>query len=137
MGRILAVDLGSRRVGLAITDPLRMLASPLSQLSYRGERELVRELLSLAAEKEVERVVVGLPLREDGSEAEGCRRARLLARRLQESGLEAVLWDERYSSREARSALREMGVSGRKSGGRVDPVAAALILRDYLASSGE
>jgi putative Holliday junction resolvase len=135
MGRILAVDLGSRRVGLAITDPLRMLASPLGQISYRGEGPLVRDLLSLAAEKEVERVVVGLPLRADGSEA--CRRARRLARRLQESGLEALLWDESYSSREARSALREMGVSGRSSSGRVDRLAAALILRDYLASLGE
>jgi putative Holliday junction resolvase len=137
MGRILAVDLGSRRVGLAITDPLRMLASPLGQISYRGEGPLVCDLLSLAAEKEVERVVVGLPLRSDGSEAEGCRRARRLARRLQESGLEALLWDESYSSREARSALREMGVSGRSSSGRVDRLAAALILRDYLASLGE
>ena len=137
MGRNLAVDLGSRRVGLAVTDPLRMLASPLSGVPYSGEEALVRDLLRLAAEKGVDRVVVGLPLREDGTEAEGCRRARRLARRLQGAGLAAVLWDERYSSREARSALREMGVSGRRAGGRVDPLAAALILRDYLASSGE
>ena len=137
MGRILAVDLGSRRVGLAVTDPLRMLASPLSYIPFTGEQALARELLRLAAEKDIERVVVGLPLREDGSESEGCRLARRLARRLQEGGLSAALWDERYSSLQARAALREMGVRSRGARGRVDPLAAAFILREYLASLGE
>lgn len=132
MGRILAVDLGSRRVGLAVTDPLQMIASPLRYLAYQGERPLARELLRLAAELEVERAVVGLPLAEDGSETPGCRQARSLARRLQGGGLPAVLWDERYSSREAEAALREMGVKAQ--GGRVDPVAAAIVLTDYLRS---
>ena len=132
MGRILAVDLGTRRVGLALTDPLRLIASPLRSLDFQGEGPLVQELLRLAAEQGVERVVVGLPLREDGAETEGCRRARKLARRLQSGGLAAVLWDERYSSREAQAALREMGIRARA--GRIDPVAAALILEDYLRS---
>jgi len=132
LGRILAVDLGTRRVGLAITDPLRMIASPLRWLPFTGEGPLARELLRLAAEQGVERAVVGLPLAEDGAETPGCRRARSLARRLQGGGLAAVLWDERYSSREAEEALRQMGVKRR--GGRVDPVAAAIILEDYLRS---
>jgi putative Holliday junction resolvase len=132
LGRFLAVDLGTRRIGLAITDPLRMIASPLSWLPFTGEGQLARELLRLAAEKGVERAVIGLPLAEDGKETPGCARARSLARRLQAGGLAAVLWDERYSSLEAEEALREMGV--RRRGGRVDPVAAAVILRDYLRS---
>jgi putative Holliday junction resolvase len=117
---------------LAITDPLRMIASPLRWLPFTGEGPLARELLRLAAEQGVEQAVVGLPLAEDGTETPGCRRARRLARRLQDGGLAAVLWDERYSSREAEEALRRMGV--RKRGGRVDPVAAAIILQDYLRS---
>jgi putative Holliday junction resolvase len=135
VGRILAVDLGTRRVGLAITDPLRMIASPLTNLTFKGEAPLVRELLRLAAEKDVQRVIIGLPIREDGTEAQGCRQARSLARRLQAGGLPAVLWDERYSSREAEAVLREMGLGRRRALGRVDPVAAAIILEDYLRSA--
>ena len=139
MGRFLAIDLGTRRVGLAITDPLRIIASPLRYLPFTGEGPLARELLQLAAEQGVERAIVGLPLAEDGAETPGCRRARRLARRLQAGGLAAVLWDERYSSREAEEALRQMGVRKRGEArdlrrGRVDPVAAAIILEDYLHS---
>ena len=141
MGRFLAVDLGTRRVGLAITDPLRMIASPLRYLPFTGQGPLARELLRLAAEQDVERAVVGLPLAEDGTETPGCRRARSLARRLQAGGLAAVLWDERYSSREAEEALRQVGARRRGEArlrhlrrGRVDPVAAAIILEDYLRS---
>ncbi len=132
-------------MGLAITDPLRMIASPLRWLPFTGEGPLARDLLRLAAEQDVERAVVGLPLAEDGAETPGCRRARRLARRLQDGGLAAVLWDERYSSREAEEALRQMGVKKRIGArgearlrhlrrGRVDPVAAAIILEDYLRS---
>jgi putative Holliday junction resolvase len=146
LGRFLAIDLGTRRVGLAITDPLRLIASPLRWLPFTGWGALVRELLRLAAEQGVERAVVGLPLAEDGTETPGCRQARRLARRLQAGGLAAVLWDERYSSREAEEALRRMGVKGRGGArgdarlrqlrrGRVDPVAAAVILEDYLRSA--
>jgi putative Holliday junction resolvase len=134
LGRILAVDLGTRRVGLAITDPLQLIASPLANLTFSGEDRLVQDLLALASAKAVERVVVGLPLREDGSEGEGCRQARQLARRLESAGLEVSLWDERYSSREAQSALREMGYDRRRSLARIDPVAAAIILEDFLRS---
>ena len=134
MGRILAVDLGTRRVGLALTDPLRLIASPCSSLSFRGEARLAAELLALVSEKGVERVVIGLPIKEDGTEGEGCRRARSLARRLEDRGVGVVLWDERYSSREAQEALRQMGFSGKRSVGRVDALAASLILEDYLRS---
>ena len=134
MGRILAVDLGTRRVGLAITDPLQLIASPLANLTFSGEDRLVRDLLALTSAKAVEHVVVGLPIREDGSEGEGCRQARHLARRLESAGLEVSLWDERYTSREAQSALREMGYDRRRSLARIDPVAAAIILEDFLRS---
>jgi putative Holliday junction resolvase len=134
MGRILAVDTGTRRVGLALTDPLRLIASPLRSIEYSGEDRLVEGLLALIREQGVERVVVGLPIREDGSEGQGCQRARSLARRLEGRGVQIVLWDERYSSREAENALREMGLNRKRSIGRIDPVAAAIILEDYLRS---
>jgi putative Holliday junction resolvase len=135
VGRILAVDPGTRRVGLAMTDPLQLIASPLRAVDFTGEGRLAEQLLALIREQAVERVVVGLPIREDGSEGEGCKRARSLARRLERGGVEVVLWDERYSSREAESALREMGLTRKRATGRIDPVAAAIILEDYLRST--
>jgi putative Holliday junction resolvase len=135
VGRILAVDPGSRRVGLAMTDPLQMIASPLRVIDFSGERRLAEQLLALIREQAVERVVVGLPIREDGSEGEGCKRSRNLARRLERGGVKVVLWDERYSSREAENALKEMGLNRKRAIGRIDPVAAAIILQDYLRST--
>jgi putative Holliday junction resolvase len=134
MGRILAVDPGTRRVGLALTDPLQLIASPLRSIRFASEGKLVKDLLALIRAREVERVVVGLPIREDGTEGEGCLRARSLAGRLREAGVQVTLWDERYSSREAESSLREMGLSRKQSIGRIDQVAAAIILEDYLRS---
>jgi len=135
MGRILAVDPGTRRVGLAITDPLQLIASPLRSISFNSADRLVKDLLALIKAREVERVVVGLPIREDGTEGEGCQRARSLAGRLREAGVQVTLWDERYSSREAQNTLREMGFNRKQSIGRIDQVAAAIILEDYLRSA--
>jgi putative Holliday junction resolvase len=134
MGRILAVDPGTRRVGLAMTDPLQLIASPLRSIEFASEGKLVKDLLVLIRAREVERVVVGLPIREDGTEGEGCLRARSLAGRLREAGVQVTLWDERYSSREAESSLREMGLNRKQSIGRIDQIAAAIILEDYLRS---
>jgi putative Holliday junction resolvase len=134
MGRILAVDPGTRRVGLALTDRLQLIASPLRSIEFTSEGKLVKDLLSLARAREVERVVIGLPIREDGTEGEGCQRARSLAARLREAGIQVTLWDERYSSREAENSLREMGFNRKQSIGRIDQVAAAIILEDYLRS---
>jgi len=134
MGRILAVDTGTRRVGLAMTDPLKLIASPLRSISFNGTDKLVTDLLALIRAREVELVVVGLPIREDGTEGEGCLRARSLADRLREAGVQVTLWDERYSSREAESSLREMGLKRKQSIGKIDQIAAAIILEDYLRS---
>ncbi len=134
MGRILAVDTGTRRVGLAMTDPLQLIASPLRSIRFNGTDKLVADLLDLIRAREVELVVVGLPIREDGTEGEGCLRARGLADRLGEAGVQVKLWDERYSSREAESSLREMGLKRKQSIGRIDQIAAAIILEDYLRS---
>ncbi len=135
MGRILAVDPGTRRVGLAITDPLQLIASPLRSISFSSADRLVKDLLALIEAREVEQVVVGLPIREDRTEGEGCQQARSLAGRLREAGVQVTLWDERYSSREAENKLREMGFNRKQSIGRIDQVAAAIILEDYLRSA--
>lgn len=131
----MAVDLGTRRVGLAVSDPLKMIASPLATLAFSGERALVRELLQFAREWDVERVIVGLPLREDGTEGEGCQRSRSLARRLQAAGMDTRLWDERYTSVSAEALLREGGINRKKAGDRIDRIAASILLEDYMKSA--
>ena len=133
MGRILAVDPGTRRVGLAITDPLKIVASPLETLPYRSRDHLVETLASLVRDREVDTVVIGLPVGADGSEdREACRRSRNIARDLGEKGIHTVLWDERYSSLQAEDTLRRMGARPRQAPERVDRIAAAIILREYL-----
>ncbi len=135
MGRLLAVDLGTVRVGLAISDPLKMIASPLTTLAYKTEERLIRELLAIIDERDVETVIVGLPLKEDGSEGEGCRLARSFAGRLREQGQVTALWDERYSSRRAESLLMECGFNRRQAVPKIDKIAASFILEDYMQSN--
>ncbi len=136
MGRILAVDLGSTRVGLALTDPLGMISSPFDTVPFMSMSSLTERLRALCRDKAVEKVVIGLPLRDDGSEGPMGERARYLASVLSGGGLECVLWDEGWSSRDAESVLREHGKSRRTSKEKVDAVAAAIFLKDYLESTG-
>lgn len=132
MGRVLGVDLGTRRVGLALSDPGRIISSPLETLAMESESALVSRIIRLCAEKEVTTVVIGLPVSADGSEGPGCVRARRLSGKLIEAGIRAELVDETWSSRDAEQVLREMGKSRRTAKEKVDAIAASLILRDYL-----
>lgn len=135
MGRILGVDLGTRRVGLALTDPLRMFGSPMATIPLVSESSVVQRIARLCAQNDVELVVIGLPLQADGSEGEGCARARRVREKLTALGVSAVLHDESWTSRDAESALRETGKSTRAAKKKVDQVAASLILQDFLRMS--
>lgn len=135
MGRLLGVDLGTRRIGLALSDPSHLISSPFDILTYRGDKDLVRRLTDLAAEHDVDTLVLGLPLREDGSEGPGCVRARQIAGLLEKRGVEVVLWDERWSSLRAEELLRESGLDRRRGIHKIDKVAASLILEDYMNST--
>jgi len=134
-GRVLGVDLGARRVGLALTDPLRMISSPMETIPFVSVGALVERLIRLCAARGAQTVVIGLPLSADGSEGPGCARARLVAQRLTAAGLRADLQDERWSSRDAEAILKESGKNRRAARGRTDAVAASLILRDYLSEA--
>ncbi len=126
--RILAIDPGERRVGLAVSDPLGITAQGLTTLDLR-KGELVAHLRVLLQEYDVGRIVVGHPLSLAGRETEASRLAAALAEELrQELGLPVELWDERLSSAEAERTLR-----GTRAGkGAVDRLAAVLILQGYL-----
>jgi putative Holliday junction resolvase len=133
MSRILAIDLGSKRVGLALSDPLRIIASPYKTLHFRSDKQLITEVMAIAEANAVETVVIGLPLNEDSTESEGSARSRSFAAKLNRKGVDTVLWDERYTSRDAEESLRRCGLDRIRALAKIDSIAASYILEDYLS----
>jgi putative holliday junction resolvase len=136
--RAAAVDLGKVRVGLAVSDELGMLAHPRPFLEGRDPGRVVEELARLAESEGIELFLVGLPRTLRGQEGPPARRARRFAARLADrTGARVQLVDERLSTREARSRLREQGLGDRAARSRLDSAAAAVILQSWLdARSG-
>jgi len=133
--RVLALDFGQKRMGIAVSDSLLMIAHGRDTLQYRSQRELFERLQALIREERVGLIVVGMPHRMDGSEGEMSRTVRSFITELQErTSLPVVAWDERLSSRQAERALIEMGTSRRRKRGAVDKLAAIFILQSYLDS---
>lgn len=136
MTRILGVDYGERRIGLAVSDPTRTIAQPLPPiLRRRGKRPPIARLLRIAQEQEAGSFVVGLPLDLEGEEGPRATEVRRFAQQLQErSGLPVHLRDERMTTVRAARLLRDAGLSEAKqrSKGLADTVAACLILQSYL-----
>jgi len=132
-GRVLAIDYGRKRIGLAISDELGMTARPLETLSRTNRRNDLRRLRELARQHEVARIVVGNPLRLDGSAGEMAEQAARFAARVQkELGLPVEMMDERLSSWVAQETSAAMKTKRDKQAAGVDAVAAAVILRDFL-----
>lgn len=133
-GRVLAVDWGRKRFGVALSDPMRMIASPLAILTRRaGRRAPVGRLLELIRQYEVSEIVVGLPLTSEGEEGEEAREARAFGDALgARSGLKVWFVDERMSTARALRAARDAGVSARGARERVDAMAAVGILQGWL-----
>jgi len=135
-GRILAVDWGERRIGLALSDETQTLAQPLTTLTRRaGKRFPMAQLLDHVTRNHVVGIIVGLPLDEAGAEGDAAHSARELAdaikRRVGEA-LEVTMWDERMTTARVLAAVREMGGSTRGRKEEVDAMAAALLLQHYL-----
>jgi len=135
-GRLLGVDWGERRIGLALSDETRTLAQPLTTLTRRtGKRFPMREFLTLLEQHAVTGIVVGLPLDEAGGEGDAARAARALADdigRQTRGALPIALWDERMTTARVLAAVREMGGATRGRKEDVDALAAALLLQHYL-----
>ena len=133
-GRVLAVDWGLKRFGVALSDPGRLIAQPLTTLVRRaGKRPPIAALLDLIRSHDVVALVVGLPLSLDGFEGEAAAEVRAfgdaLARR---AALPLTFWDERLSTALALRSARAAGVTDRDSRGRIDQMAAVAILQNFL-----
>lgn len=129
--KVLGVDLGDKRIGLAISDAEGKLAVPLKTLNRNGKE--LEEIIKTKLSEGIEEIVIGLPLNMDGSLGEQGEKARRFARELEEkTALHIELWDERLSTFEAERRLREAGKKGDKLKKSLDIAAATVILQDYL-----
>lgn len=131
---MLALDLGQKRVGVAVTDELRITVRPLPPLRRTSWKQLIRNVAALVSDFDAQSLVIGLPLSLDGSEGTAAKEVRRQARNLELSlKLPVFLQDERLTSKEAETTLRAEGYDQDEVQARVDSAAAALILQDYLA----
>lgn len=132
-GSVLALDVGTKTIGLAGTDPMRMLALPLHTLARQSVVKDADALALLCRQRKVSQLVVGLPLELDGSEGRSARLARQVGEALvQRTGLPLCWVDERFSTVEARHRLRQAGLDERAQRAVVDAAAAAVILEDWM-----
>ena len=133
-GRILALDYGRKRIGLALSDELGITAAPLSVLVRKNRADDLRRLRDIARKFEVKRLLVGLPIRLDGATSEMSDEVTSFAKRLRKHlGLPVETYDERLSSWQARSDETLPGKRRGSADKPKDDVAAAIILRDFLA----
>jgi len=135
MSRVLAIDPGSKRIGLAISDPTGVVALSLESLERDPGQGWADHIKSLVEEHTTAEVVVGLPKNMDGSEGPAAADARRVCQVLQDRlSVPVKLWDERLTTVAAQRMFREAGVTARRSRKRLDAVAAVLILQGYLDS---
>lgn len=131
MGRILGIDHGDVRIGIAMSDETAFLASSLCVLDSTNAG--LEQILALVAEHRIEKIVVGLPRNMDGSYGPATQKVRKFIDKLKKkTDVPVVEWDERMSTVSAHNALREAGLDGKKRKGVVDKVAAQIILQNYL-----
>jgi putative Holliday junction resolvase len=131
--RILAIDPGSVRLGLAISDTERRLASPLTTYARRDTAQDGSYFKKLIEQEEIGLIVVGLPIHEDGSEGAQAKLAREFGAWLEKAtGLPVVFYDERFTSFEADAALADIGLTKKQRKARRDRVAAQILLQTYL-----
>jgi putative Holliday junction resolvase len=135
-GRILALDVGERRIGVALSDPLRLVARPVTVIRRASKAKDFAAIGELVAEHDASLVLCGYPLSLDGTEGPQGRRIRRYAEKLAEAlPVEVALWDESYSTEEAERMMASHGrLAPKERRGWVDAVAAAVILQSYLDS---
>jgi putative Holliday junction resolvase len=133
--RILAVDHGEKRIGLALSDPTGTIASPLKTIEHVSRLMDAAQVAALAHENDAGLIVIGQSFDETGRPNLAGRRAAKFAQALMEqTSIPVVLWDESFSTQDARATRVELGVSRKKRGGHQDSLAAMVILQSYLES---
>ena len=135
MGRTLGFDFGSKRVGLALSDRLNLIASPYKTLNYISEKELIAQLKSIVYENNIEIFVLGLPINMKGEDTIQTKKVRNFKKLLSGLGLPVIYEDERLSSISAKNSLVLQNIKTGHNKGAIDRTAAAIILQQYLDKS--
>ena len=133
--RILAIDHGEKRIGLALSDPTATIASPFKVIEHISRTLDAAQVANLASENQVGLIVIGQSFDEEGRPNLAGRRAAKFADALKaQTHIPVLLWDESFSTQDARATRIEMGVSRKKRAGHLDELAAVMILRSYIES---
>ena len=135
MSRTLGIDFGSKRVGLALSDRLNLIASPYKTLNYISEKELIAQLKSIVYENNIEIFVLGLPINMKGEDTIQTKKVRNFKKLLSGLGLPVIYEDERLSSISAKNSLVLQNIKTGHHKGAIDRTAAAIILQQYLDKS--
>ncbi|MCD6453694.1 MAG: Holliday junction resolvase RuvX [Candidatus Aminicenantes bacterium] len=136
-GRVIALDVGDKRIGIAVSDPTGTIAYPLETYKRKGSGKDVAYIIELAKKMKTVKIVVGLPLLLSGKEGTQARKVKEFVKELESAGLEIELVDERYSTEDADSILRGKGQNWKERKSKRDAVAAAIILDAYLKEKKE
>jgi len=131
-GRIIALDVGDKRIGIAVSDPTCTIAYPLETYRRKNEKKDLEYIKELYYRLEAVKIVIGLPLLLSGKEGTQAKKVKGLAKKLNELGLIVELVDERFSTDEADHILREKGKGWKERKDKRDAVAAAIILNSYI-----
>ena len=132
MGRLLGIDHGDRRIGIALSDPIPMIASPLKTIIINDNKEAINAIRELVSEYEVVLVVIGLPIGLKGNETAQTKHVMKFAEEMKNNGIEVALQDERLSSVSAKKSYRNEGSKVRRNKGLIDQTAAAILLQQYI-----
>lgn len=131
--RVLGIDFGEARIGVAISDDLRLMAHPLETIAVKAGKPLTR-IATLIRDREIGAVIIGLPRNMDGSYGASAEKARSFAQKIGEliAPIPVTLWDERLSTVAASRSLRDAGKNARQQKGVIDQAAAQVILQGWL-----
>lgn len=133
MGRILAIDYGMRRIGLALSDPLKIIATPLDTIIINNYQDGVQKLLDLFKNYDLETIIMGYPIGTSGNKTDQTLLVEKLIEDLKRSIATPIIsWDERYTSVQAKSLMQEQGIKTRNNKEMVDQLSARIILQEYL-----
>ena len=132
MGRLLAIDYGARRVGLALSDPLKMIASPYRTIINNNNTILIEEIETIIATEDVELTIIGLPLGMAGQKTEQTKKVEEFVDKLTDRGIIIEYEDERWSSVAAKRSMKEQNIKSGHNKDLVDQTAAAIFLQQYL-----
>ncbi len=132
-GRLLSLDLGTKKVGIAVSDELQFTVRGISIIKRKGWKKFLKEIIAYLAEYDAQALVIGLPYNFDGSESEMSQEARRIAQNFSLSlEIPVYLYDERVSTYEARGNLWKLGMNNKQVREKLDSEAAAIILQDFI-----